>query len=149
MADSRTGKDSAAAGRAWKERLAKAYVFLTTARTCLEQQDWDTATSRAYYAAFHAAAAFLEQHPAHPKKAPDEGRNEKEIRSGLSRHFRTTVKGGKRMHKVLEDLLGERVAADYRAASVGERRARQSVNNAREFIREINDELVRQGAIVP
>jgi len=123
-------------------------VFLATARTCLEQQDWDTATSRAYYAAFHAAAAFLEQHPGRPKKASGEGWNEKEIRSGLSRHFRAiVVKGGKRLHKSFEDLLSERIAADYRAASVGERRARESVENAGEFIRGIEEELVRRGAI--
>lgn len=51
------------------------------------------------------------------------------------------------MHKLFEDLLGERVAADYRAASVGERRARESVDNAGAFIRGIEDELVRRGAI--
>lgn len=94
--DSRAAKDTAASGRGWKERLTKAHVFLATARTCLEQQDWDTATSRAYYAAFHAATAFLEQHPARPMKASDKGGTRKRygpVCRGTFVHYRS--KAGK------------------------------------------------------
>jgi HEPN domain len=67
-------------------RLAKAHSFLDTAKNCLETRDWDSAASQAYYAAYHASAAFLEWHLSVPQK-PSEYWHEKEIRAGLTQHF--------------------------------------------------------------
>ena len=65
----------------------------------------------------------------------------------MAKHFSGALKGGKRAHVLFENLLGNRVAADYRVGSLGKRRAVESVNMAREVIQAIEDELVRRGAI--
>ena len=128
------------------QRLLKAHSFLATAEKCLETRDWESAASRAYYAAYHASAAFLEWHPNVPEKPSDEWR-EKEIRTGLARYFAPKLRGKKRAHELFWELLGTRIAGDYRVGSLGSQRAVNSVKIAKELIQMIEDELVRLGAI--
>ena len=128
------------------QRLVKAHSFLDTAHKCVESRDWDTAASRAYYAVYHASAAFLEWHPSVPAK-PSDYWHEKEIRVGLARHVSLKLRGGKKAHELFEELLSTRVAGDYRVGSLGSQRAVKSVKIATELIQAIEDELVKRGVI--
>jgi len=113
--------------------LEKAAAFLATAEECLRMGDWDTATSRAYYAAFHASAALVEILTGRRKRAGEQWK-ERELRSEIARYFKTPLRGGLRAHHILDHLLAERVLADYNVRGVGRRRAEASIRDSRSVL---------------
>ncbi len=92
---------TADASSSW--RLAKAERFLAAAQHALDVGDWETAASRAYYAAYHAMIAVLET-------------KEGIVRATWSHNFRPfyeryTYLRDKRVD--IEMLYKSRVLADY------------------------------------
>lgn len=129
----------------WRERLDKATVFLRTAEEAGRNGDWDSATSRSYYAAFHSGVAFLEQHPSQRRKRPGQEWKEREVKASLAEHFRAKVRGAQRLHSLFQGLLEERVVADYHAGTIGRKRGQKSIQDARVLVEAITNELKRLG----
>ena len=127
-------------------RLEKATAFLATAEECLRRGDWDTATSRAYYAAFHASVALVEMLTGRRKPTGEEWK-EREVRSEIARYFKTPIRGGLKAHHVLDHLLAERVLADYDVRGVGRRRAEASIRSSRSLLDAILELLRNAGRL--
>ena len=113
-----------------KGYLDKAAQKLQVAEQLLQQQSFDDAVSRAYYAAFHAAHAML----------LSEGLTAQTHRGLLNLfglHFVKSGKVSKEMGGYLSNLKDDRETGDYEAFSaIDEETARNAVQEAQAFIKE-------------
>ncbi len=117
----------------------KAKEKLRSAETLLKNDGYDDAVSRAYYCAFHAAQAIL----------LTEGLST-ETHQGVVNlfglHFVKTGKFERRFGKMLANLKDDRENGDYEIYSaIDKESAEQSVQEAREFLKEAERYLADYG----
>ena len=112
--------------------LRKARESLASAEADLEAGRFNSATNRAYYAAFRAAVAALIEQGVRPRGA---SWDHKYVISQFSGKL---VRRSKLLpatyRAILDPLLTARLFADYRAASIGRTTARRSVSEARRLV---------------
>jgi hypothetical protein len=108
--------------------VAKARQKLSAARRALDAGDWDDASSRAYYAAFHATCAVLRSH----------GLAYSSHGQTLGAFNRECVQSGefpRETTRVLTRLFEDRQLADYEVLhSVGQEDAVRDVRDAAAFV---------------
>jgi uncharacterized protein (UPF0332 family) len=117
--------------------LAKARESLAAAEADLQAGRFNSAASRAYYAAFHAAVATLIEQGVGPRGASWDHKFVISTFSGKLVRRRKLVPA--RFRGTLDTLFTARLFADYRANSVGRATARPSVTESRKLV----DEIVR------
>ena len=115
--------------------LAKAEEKLGVADRLLAQNDFEDAVSRAYYAAFHAAQAFLLSEGL-------EVRSHRGLVALIGLHFVKTGRLDKKFGRYLSNLMEDRQQSDYNVFSGLEKEdAVQSLEEARAFVAEIRRQL--------
>jgi uncharacterized protein (UPF0332 family) len=118
--------------------LAKAQRSLLGAESELEQKRFDNAVNRAYYACFQAAVAALIAVRV-PVQTTEGGTvSHKAVRGS----FTDLLIRRRKLYPVslartLQDLLHDRIVADYQAAGVSATVATTSVHCSRVFVREV------------
>ena len=120
---------TADASSSW--RLAKAERFLAAAQRALDADDWETATSRAYYAVYHAMIAVLET-------------KEGITRATWSHNFRPYFERYTYLGELRDDLeflYRERIAADYLDDPLDEFRAEQALLIGESIRRQLTEVL--------
>lgn len=128
--------------REWKKRvpieMKKAHQTLHEAQSLLKDKYWDGATSRGYYAIYHAARAVLYQNGAAPKTH----------RGVVGEFGRLVIKTGKapqEYQEILQKARTERLAADYETAELetlpDPDLARELVEKAEIFVKKIEELL--------
>ena len=121
--------------------VEKARAKLEVAQELLQNQHYDDAISRAYYAAFHAAQAAL----------LFEGQKAETHRGLVSLFGLLLVKTGKiapRFGKMLANLKDDREAGDYETITyLDEESAEHAVREASDFCAAIEEFLRSQGAL--
>lgn len=116
-----------------KEQMGKSAEKLGAAKALLEDEYYDDAISRAYYAVFHAASAALlsegitvETHSA--------------LKTMFGLHFVNTGKIDKKFGRYLNELKDVRENGDYDIFTGFEREdAEKAITEAEEFIEAIKD----------
>ncbi|MEN9796581.1 MAG: hypothetical protein RL653_277 [Pseudomonadota bacterium] len=118
--------------------LKKAEQKQQSARHALEAGDWDDASSRAYYAVFHAVSAVLRQRGA---VFTSHG----QTLGAFNRDFVATGRFPRDTTKVLTRLFEDRQLGDYDVfAAVTPETARRDVEDAARLV-ELCREVIRQG----
>lgn len=114
-----------------KELLQKAEESLAAAELLWERGFYGFSVSRSYYTMFYAAeAALLRQGLTFSKHAG--------VIAAFGQHLARREKVPKHLHRYLLDAFDLRMAGDYDAPGrVDERRARQVLAWAEEFLREV------------
>lgn len=111
--------------------LAKAHHTLMVAEKLLAGEDYADAASKAYYAMFYAAQAFLKAHGFEVVK-------HSAVASVLGREFAKTGLLEARFHRMLLRARRVREIADYSILTIIDRaEAKLTVANGREFLGEI------------
>ena len=118
-------------------RLAKAERFLTAAQRSLDAGDWETAASRAYYAAYHAAVEALEVQVGVRRRRWDHIDLHRTFRLRLAKTGRYSV----RTAEWLEQLHQARLLADYEKDPPTARQSGVLVENARRFVQEVKENI--------
>ncbi len=118
--------------------LTKSLNSLTAAQICLENELFDDAVNRAYYAVLRSALAFLARLNFSPRT--------RQIHHWTQSVFpRECVKRRKvmpqRMASYLAQLQNLRDAADYKPEFVSEKTATRAVSKASEFVHIIRQEM--------
>lgn len=124
--------------RQLKAIIQKACRCLQTAKTDLEDGDSDSASSRAYYAAFHAMqAALLAKNLSFSKHSA--------VISAFNQHF---VKAGifpKEFSKNIERLFRERQIGDYDYnLSIEEKDAEEDIRLAQRLVEAVKEYLKKE-----
>jgi hypothetical protein len=115
--------------------LEKSKQKLEVAQALLNLKSYDDSASRAYYAAFHAAQAALVTESLRAE-------THRGLLNLFSLHFINTGKIDKKFGKFLSNLKDDREHGDYDVYSfVDEETARHAVQEAHEFIKEIENFL--------
>ena len=113
-----------------KGYMDKAEEKLKMAQKLLENEGYDDATSRAYYAAFHAAQAIL-------LTAGLSSKTHRGVLDLFGLHFVKTGKFDNRYGKMLSNLKDDRENGDYEIYSAIDREAaEQAISKAQEFLKE-------------
>ena len=115
--------------------LRKARESLVSAETDLEAERLNSATNRAYYAAFQSAVAALIEHGIRPRGASWDHKYVISQFSGKLVRRRKAVPAS--YQGVLDSLFTTRLFADYRSGSIGRKTARRSVAEARRLVGEL------------
>ena len=111
-------------------RLEKAERFILAARRAFEMELWETSVSRAYYALYHAAAAVLELRKRLHRDRWDHTKLLNDFREQFARPgFLFTIRDA----KALDQLLQERLSADYERTPFDRRRAEKSLRSAEQL----------------
>lgn len=111
------------------------------AETLLKARGYDDATSRAYYAAFHAAQAALLTEGL-------EAETHRGVVNLFGLHFVKTGKLPGRLGKLLSNLKDDRERGDYEIYSaIDEQTAESAFKEAGEFVREIEKFLKAKNLI--
>lgn len=119
-------------------RLAKAERFLRAAERAIEAEDWETAVSRAYYAAYHSVVALLEERAGMTRTRWDHTQLRGAFRSHFgSRGFLFTKRDAGNLDKLNED----RLAADYARDPIRRSDAVASLQIARDLCTRIGRTL--------
>jgi uncharacterized protein (UPF0332 family) len=106
------------ASSSWRQ--AKAQRFLAAAQRAVDASDWETAVSRAYYAAYHSVISVLET-------------REGIVRANWSHNFRPFYARYTYLEGLRDDidlLYRERLAADYRDEVLDDVRAAHALRIA-------------------
>jgi uncharacterized protein (UPF0332 family) len=116
---------------AWQVYLAKARNTLRTAQSAYAQRDYDSCTSRAYFAVFQGEIAALIK--------LTEFRQERWGHDRVQEEFnRRLIRARKLFPVVLQsvhnDLIGQRHIADYTAQSISARTAERCLRKAAEMV---------------
>jgi uncharacterized protein (UPF0332 family) len=120
--------------------LAKAERFLAAAERALEAEDWETAVSRAYYAAYHSVIALVEIRAGVARTRWDHNQLRGAFRSRFgARGFLFTTRDAANFDK----LYGHRLAADYEMDPIRRSIATASASTARDLITRIGEALSR------
>jgi len=119
--------------------LRKARESLASAEADLRSGRFNSAANRAYYAAFQAAVAALMDHGIRPRGASWDHKFVISEFSGKLIRRRKVVSG--RLTGTLDILLQRRLRADYRAAGLSRREARDSTRKAGQFVQELDIKL--------
>ena len=136
------------AGPTPEERVAKAEKSLETAQWALDNNDYDSCVSRAYYAVFHACLALLLAY----------GRPLSLERGSWTTIFNEFVRfttrenswfreirdraGSRDLHSSLLRLVSVREDADYRVGSVNLETARVEIQFARQIVEAVKERLL-------
>ena len=115
----------------WQVYLAKAQNNLRTAQSALEQGDFDSCVSRAYFAVFHAEIAALLKLTEFRQDRWGHDQVQAEFNRRLIRSRKLFPASLRSIH---HDLIGVRHIADYMAQSVGARRAEHCLRRAAEML---------------
>lgn len=118
--------------------LKKSEESLNAAKSCFEQEFYNSCVNRAYYAMFQAAAAVLFNRGFRPRS---EKIGHDWVQAEFSRAF---VSGTKRFShlKGLLNLVQEiRDIADYSDEEINEKRAKRNLDKALMFVEEIAKEI--------
>lgn len=110
--------------------LMRAQASLKAAHLCLEQKLFDSAVSRAYFAAFQTAICALESQGVRHKEWTHKG-----VHSDFVHRFvrkRKIVPAS--FASALPNLMRLRHTGDYRQPGVSQRQAERAVHLAREFV---------------
>jgi len=111
--------------------LARAAESLEAAGELLENEHWDFAASRAYYAAFHASTALV-------LSANEEFGKHSGVIAAVHRLYVKTQKLDKRHGRALNWLFELRGVADYgETRHVPEEQARESLEKARDYVQAV------------
>lgn len=122
--------------------LAKAQQSLLGAESEFQHKRFDNATNRAYYACFQAAVAALIEAsvPVETGKRGIISHQAVQSRfSGLLIKRRKLYPSS--LRNVLQELLYERIIADYRTSLVSSRRAQRALRLCKRFVNEIESRL--------
>jgi uncharacterized protein (UPF0332 family) len=119
--------------------LAKARESLASAEADLATGRFNSAASRAYYAAFHAGIAILIENAITPRGVAWEHRFVISQLSGKLIRRRKVLRA--ELSGKLDRLLELRLVADYRLASVSRSDAQQAVREARRVVEQIAGKL--------
>jgi uncharacterized protein (UPF0332 family) len=125
-----------------QDYLAKAQQSLLGAESEFQHKRFDNATNRAYYACFQAAIAALidASVPVQSDKGGTISHQAVQTRfSGLLIKRRKLYPSS--LRNVLQDLLYERIIADYRTSLVSSRRAQRALRLCNRFVNEIESRL--------
>lgn len=115
--------------------LRKARESLASAEADLHAGRFNSATNRAYYAAFQASVAVLTANGIRPRRDAWEHRFVISQVSGKLIIRRKVLPA--RLTGLLDILLERRLRADYRPVSVSKREANDSTNRARDLVNEV------------
>lgn len=115
--------------------LRKAREGLASAEADLDAGRFNSATNRAYYAAFQASVAVLTANGIRPRRDAWEHRFVISQVSGKLIIRRKVLPA--RLTGLLDILLERRLRADYRPVSVSKREANDSTNRARDLVNEV------------
>ncbi|MHC4425811.1 MAG: HEPN domain-containing protein [Planctomycetota bacterium] len=108
--------------------IEKARRYLRSTELLIQDGDYDSAVSRAYYAMFYAAEAAL-------LKKEMTFSSHKAVISAFGRYFVKTGVFDKRMGRDLNIIFGERQLGDYESNfSISEDNARHALEIARGFV---------------
>jgi uncharacterized protein (UPF0332 family) len=122
-----------------RQYLRKARESLASAEADLEAGRFNSAASRAYYAAFQASVAILFENGIRPR---GDAWDHRFVINQLSGKL---IARGKvvpaRFRGTMDRLLKARLVADYRPASVARGAARGYVREARQLVHEITGKL--------
>lgn len=117
------------------QQLARAQEALESAELLLRAGKWADATSRAYYAAFHAAQALLFH-------IGRQAKTHAGVRNLLGQHYVTPGVLPAEVARLLSALAKSREDADYEAAlAFTEEMARGDVEAARQFLEQAREIL--------
>jgi uncharacterized protein (UPF0332 family) len=109
----------------------KARQNLTVAEWCYQQGHYDACCNRAYYAMYHAAIAVLASEGVTPTQAQiDHGW----VQSQFVTHFCNRQKIFPAFRKHLQEAQKMRDLADYRPECINQRKARQQMFVAQNFV---------------
>jgi uncharacterized protein (UPF0332 family) len=114
--------------------LDKAEQFLRAARSAFDTGLWETSVSRAYYALYHVVAAMLES-----RKGLSRDRwTHQQLLNDFRQHFaRPGFLFSVRDARDLNQLLEERLSADYERTHFERRRAEDSLKRAEQLYHKI------------
>lgn len=113
-----------------RTRLTKAQQFLEAAESDLERRAWTPAAGAAYYAAYHAAIAYLRCCNRGPGRR---GRWDHGHVQSCFRH-ELVLEGKNELALRFERLYTARIVADYQLRFLQEQEARNVVDYAKEVI---------------
>ena len=118
----------------WQVYLTKAKNNLHTAQSAYAQGDFDSCTSRAYFAVFHAEIAALIKLTAFRQDRWGHDRVQEEFNRQLVRSRKVFPASLQSIHN---DLIGRRHIADYTAQHVSVRIAERCLRRAAEMVTHI------------
>jgi uncharacterized protein (UPF0332 family) len=118
----------------WEVYLAKAKNSLHTAQNAYAQGDFDSCTSRVYFAVFHAEMAALMKLTAFRQDRWGHDRVQEEFNRQLVRSRKVFPASLQSIHN---DLIGRRHIADYTAQHVSIRIAERGLRRATEMVTNI------------
>jgi len=125
--------------------LPKARQSLQGAEAELAQERFDNAVNRAYYACFQAAVAALIAAGVAVQTDVGGVISHKQIHSNFSELLiRRRKLYSSPLRNVLQDLLRDRILADYHVAPLSSLRAVRAVRQSRLFVNEIVSQLQEQ-----
>jgi uncharacterized protein (UPF0332 family) len=111
--------------------IEKAHRYLRSTELLIQDGDYDSAVSRAYYAMFYAAEAAL-------LKKNLTFSSHKAVISAFGKHFVKTGIFEKHMGKDLSVVFDQRQVGDYEnGSSISEDNARHTLETAQEFVSQI------------
>ncbi len=121
--------------------IRKAFRSLKAAQRHIEESDYDSASSRAYYAAFYTIeAVLLTKHLSFSKHAG--------VISAFNQHFVKTAVFPKEFSKIISRLFRERQTGDYGFdLSISKYDAQQDVQIAGKVVRAITVYLSQEGLV--
>ena len=121
--------------------IAKARRYIASAETLRQQQDYDSAMSRLYYAMFYAAEALLLA----------QGHTFSSHRAVISAFGKILVKEGlipKHLHQWLHEAFEKRQLSDYEfLTGIGEEEVTAMQPKAAQFIEQVKS-LLRQSGVL-
>jgi uncharacterized protein (UPF0332 family) len=124
--------------------LAKAQENLASTENDLVHDRYNSCARSAYYACFHAASAAL-IHAGDVGATPERLWGHDRVQAYfVGQLIQRRKRYPARMRRTLTDLLAICHKAHYRAVSVSQREAQQTVRRAQTFVRTITDHVMRE-----
>lgn len=121
--------------------VSKAAKFLKTAEVALTVGDYDSCASRCYYAMFFLAEAALLTKGLRAS-------SHKGVIGLFGEHFVNPGIFGRGLGKVLNEAYDRRLRGDYATGfDIEEEEARRTLDEAREFVKEVRRYLEETGAL--
>lgn len=126
--------------------MRKAGRFRAAAETAFEAQDYETCTSRCFYAAFHGATALLMANgrPEAEQWQSHETVINQCITLGTKRNkwlVTLRLRGAKDFANSIRGLYNLRLEADYGSTPVNRRRANRALTFMVDFLEAVNDRI--------